>query len=153
MSMSRLLMLVAAKWRDLTNLGKGEEAEEVAEEQEEQEEDTDTVLTTTVTIPTTPSLTQARRKSKEQVAGAGVVQERDLTEANSLPPSPQEQIEASSHSTRPEASLKKKKSLQKSSTFLVAQPKEQRTKLGWEMVKQFRSEKAFQDSEIAKDIR
>ena len=42
MSMSRLLMLVAAKWRDLTSLDKGEEAEEVAEEQEEQEEDTDT---------------------------------------------------------------------------------------------------------------
>ena len=40
--MSRLLMLVAAKWRDLTSLDKGEEAEEVAEEQEEQEEDTDT---------------------------------------------------------------------------------------------------------------
>ena len=40
--MSKLLMLVAAKWRDLTSLGKGEEAEEVAEEQEEQEEDTDT---------------------------------------------------------------------------------------------------------------
>ena len=44
--MSRLLMLVAAKWRDLTSLGKGEEVEEVAEEQEEQEEDTGTVLTT-----------------------------------------------------------------------------------------------------------
>ena len=40
--MSKLVMLVAAKWREFTSLGKGEEAEEVAEEQEEQEEDTDT---------------------------------------------------------------------------------------------------------------
>merc|ERR1712045_163190 len=37
--MSKLVMLVAAKWREFTSLGKGEEAEEVAEEQEEQEEE------------------------------------------------------------------------------------------------------------------
>merc|ERR1712098_1032231 len=36
--MSKLMMLVAAKWREFTSLSKGEEAEEQAEEAEEEEE-------------------------------------------------------------------------------------------------------------------
>merc|ERR1712061_76282 len=36
--MSKLMMLVAAKWREFTSLSKGDEAEEQAEEPEEEEE-------------------------------------------------------------------------------------------------------------------
>ena len=135
---SKVVMLVAAKWREFGSLGKSKEAKETSEDHEGEEELHDD-------------------GDEEEVHS-----QSGQSEVENVADDPMSQSDPTGNNFEEEKQKKKKKRrtelLHSSSTFLnpeaPLQPcKEERTKLGWQLECQFRSTEEFGASAIYKEIR